>query len=539
MKSYTALTIGPIYQTITEAKRSRAKWAASYFFSWFNKQVLAKVKAKGIKALLPADDKIYKTNYGSGLYADRLYFITNDKAKIEGIVNVVKKEIAEDIEKHTKQTNVITFLNQYLNIHILKIDLTNYQFKEGEFTLSVLNRQLDQAELKQNLPFKYNENPLQAYFQLKIATNDNQKTLLVEDAFMEGGRYFQSMAEITAATLLRLNAPEFATTLYESFSKEDFIFLDKLIEESVFKHYPHHKYYAILYADGDNIGKLLQALNKSNKEKELKEFSTALFEFGEKTDQTIYYYGGNGIFLGGEDILAFCPLACYEDRETAEDKDKRITKTIFQLIKEIDHNWKQTVQKIAIENNIAIPTLSYGIQIAYHKYPLKEAMTAAHQLMDEAKNTKKHPCKNTIGISFRKHSGQTMKAFIEKSKTCSYENLVDFISKKCREIEYKPITENKTVKSTNERLLSGMMHRLQDATFQILLEQSIKTQNLDAFFENSFNEQIHKDNKTFMDDLKTLLKKTFNDYSEEKAFKIVYLILRLTHFINAKTDSDA
>jgi|GEM_PF-2515104 len=532
-QTYTALTIGPIYQTITEAKRSRAKWAASYFFSWFVKRVLqeAKKEENSIEVLIPHTGD-YKTNYGSGLYADRLYFMGTVKDKINEIVKEITTKIADDIKKHTKQPNVLDFLNQYLNIHIKEVSASS------DFHLQEINQKLDQIELHQNMPFEYENNPLQEYFQLKISKTN--KTILVEDAFDDSaGRYFQSLAEITAGTLLRLNAPDFAKTLFESFNDEEFKFLDELIKKNKFKHYPHHKYYAIMYADGDNIGQLLQALNKPGKKEDLQLFSKALFEFGQKTDETIYLYGGNGIFLGGEDILAFCPLACYEDRETAVDKNNRITKTIFQLITEVDKNWENTVQKFAKQKNISIPTLSYGIQIAYHKYPLKEAMGAAYQLMEDAKNKDKHPCKNTIGISFRKHSGQTMEAFIEKSKNCSYHEIQNFIAQKCRELQYDNTTENNTEKSTNERLLSGIMHRLKDSTFQILLQQSIKNQSLDAFFENSFNEKIHIENSNFMNEVKTLLHKIFNAYCGELAFDIAYFTLRLTHFINAKTEADA
>jgi len=544
-QTYTALTIGPIYQTITEAKRSRAKWAASYFFSWFVKRVLqeAKKEENSIKVLIPHTGD-YETSYGSGLYADRLYFIGTVKDKINEIVKEVTTEIADDIKKNTEQPNVLDFLNQYLNIHILEINLSNYEFGKDEFALSVINQKLDQIDLHQNMPFEYEINPLQEYF----LSRTEEGTILSIDAFPETKRYFPSLAEISTRTLKRLEvlknltneSPKYDEIVWQSFinKKDDIQIIEEFIKNQNYNLLPHHKYYAIMYADGDNIGKLLAALNRLDTNKELQEFSKQLFEFGVKTDETIYNYGGNGIFLGGEDILAFLPMACV-------DKAGETTKTIFQLITKIDENWKATVQKVAEDfnkeatdnNKISIPTLSYGIQIAYHKYPLKEAMSAAYQLMEKAKN--KYPCKNTIGISFRKHSGQSMEAFIEKSKNCSYHEIQNFIAHKCRELQYDNTTENNTEKSTNERLLSGIMHRLKDSTFQILLQQSIKNQSLDAFFENSFNEKIHIENSNFMNEVKTLLHKIFNDYSGKHPFKIAYFTLRLTHFINAKTETDA
>lgn len=51
--TYTALTIGPIYKTFSDAKRTRSVWAASYFFSWFIRRILEEALNKNMQVFLP------------------------------------------------------------------------------------------------------------------------------------------------------------------------------------------------------------------------------------------------------------------------------------------------------------------------------------------------------------------------------------------------------------------------------------------------------------------------------------------------------
>jgi len=526
-QTYIATTTGPIVQTINEAKRSRAKWAASYFFSWFNKRLFALAENAGYKILLPSNYKP-TSKQGAGFYADRLFFYKEVDCSInnvEALANKVVVEIATDIATHTnkRKNKVEDWLHQYINLHIKEVTAT------GSFHLQELNQQLDQAELFQNMPFNYDWNPLQEYFALKLGT----ATTLSKDAFTQPDRFFSSIGEIATTTLLRQNANKYKEVLFKDFKNEDVELIDELSTNEAFKLLPHHKYYAVMYADGDNIGKLLEALNKPGKEAELVEFSKQLFKFGEQTEKTIFDYGGNGIYLGGEDILAFLPLACINN-------DGKTTQTIFQLIAHIDKNWQETVQKVAGKNNIDLPTLSYGIQIAYYKFPLKEAMNKAHALMDKAKDKNIHPCKNTIGLCFQKHSGQFMKCFVEKAKQCSYESVLQMVEKYTQDLKYDEPSDEPN--GTNQ-LLSGLIHRFKDPLFKSVLIPAARANRLDSFFTNFFNEDVHKEaavQNVFLKEVQVFSQKIFNDYpQDEDSANILYTIMRIIHFINSKTDQDA
>lgn len=537
-QTYIATTIGPIYQTIYEAKRSRATWAASYFFSWFNKQLFEAVEKANFNILLPSNYKP-KSKQGAGFYADRMYIkkeggcsVENVKALASKIIATVATDIKAHISTSKTEQEIEIWLQQYINLHIIEVEA------KGDFHLAELNQQLDQAELFQNMPFDYDWNPIQAYFSLNISStsDENEKTLLCNDAYeqIEGQkdfRYFRSIGEISTTTLLRQNAPKYVELLYKDFKRkntDDGEFVDALIEEQAINLLPHHKYYAVLYADGDNIGNLLKELALQGDDK-LQEFSKALFEFGEKTETAIFQYGGNGIYLGGEDILAFLPLACI-------DNNGKTTNTLFNLIKAIDYCFEETVQKIAKAQGLAAPTLSYGIMIAYYKYPLKEAMEKAHHLMEEAKNDKVNIYKNTIGLRLQKHSGQYMECFVDKSKMGSYNNIQKFIKKYTEHISYH------TEELEND-LLSGFIHQFKNPLFEAVLIPAATNKRLIPFFDNFFNEDKHKKETgkgDFLEDAKNLIESIFHDYPDTKeATKILYTIMRIVHFINSKKEQDA
>jgi CRISPR-associated protein Cmr2 len=74
--TYTAITIGPILKTFFEAKRTRAVWAASYFYSWISRRILEDSVNQEMQVFLPDislmkvenNKKIgIKSKFGAGL----------------------------------------------------------------------------------------------------------------------------------------------------------------------------------------------------------------------------------------------------------------------------------------------------------------------------------------------------------------------------------------------------------------------------------------------------------------------------------------
>ena len=511
MNTYLAVTIGPIYKTFAEAKRTRAVWAASYFFSWFMRNVLEKANEQKLNIFLPYSDKIYKGKYGSGFYADRLYFIKDENTTKEKLQEIIKCVIKE-VQKETNNTVSESFLTSYLNMHLIEKEIKEEELQVDTDThpLKILNQLLDNKELQQNYTFNFDTNPLQKYF-----VNKSKESYIAKDAFGENkDRKFRSIAEISTTTLQRKNESEYIRALNIEFKNEDIDLIDEL-KKAPFQLKPHHKYFAVVYADGDNIGELLKEINQHDLN--IKEFSKSLFAFGKKAEEIISDYGGNGIYLGGEDVLTFAPAACLSI-------DKTKTHTLFYLIRQLDIAFDETVAKYAKENstdkiNLTIPTMSYGVMLSYYKNPLKEAMTDAHKLLDEKA---KSNCKNAIAFRFQKHSGQYMECLINKHNTASSNAVYSLIEKYCNDLNTK-----------STEILSSIIQHFRDEVFVQLYITATVNDNLEHFFSNYFNEKIHSDNK-FLEDVKLFSKIIIKDYPKTEDSKaVLYTVLRYIHFINS------
>lgn len=531
METYFALTIGPIYSTFAQAKKTRAVWAASYFFSWFIKEVLNRTQ-KEFEILLPYHAKIIDGKYGAGMYADRIYYIKNeqgDAEKLKTCIDAILDDLSRDICLNTvyKDPDTVNkFLKSYLNLHIVEITHDPVQAgEEKNSALKILNDLLDNKELTISYSFDYDDNPLLTYLELETSS----QTILVKDAFKGSpGRHFRSIPEISSTSLERYNEKEYKKLVNQSFltnikkGNQEFELLDELKSSNAFtgQFRPYHKYYGILYADGDNISELLRKV--SGDRNDLLIFSEKLMEFAGLAEEAIYQYGGNGIYLGGEDILAFIPLACKHPQSDE-------LQSVFSLIHDLDVHFKNTLGSYAEKKKVVPPTLSYGLMLSYAKHPLKESILIAHKLLEDAK---KHSLKNTIGLRFQKHSGQLMQCFIEKTdqKSLSWNGIQAFTKK---------YTKNALIVKQQD-ILGGIIHRFKDDLFCLTFSEAAKGNRLEAFFANFFDEPVHKEisKDNFLRDIRELATSVFADYGFDNpnCRETLFTVLRLVHFINSEKD---
>lgn len=536
--TYTAVTIGPIYNTFSQAKRTRAIWAASYFFSFFMRKVLEEAIDKNWEVMLPYDFTlsteirgINKGNNGAGLYADRLYFVNKTKADLQEIIISVIAFFAEDMDsqKIASTEDCKNFLTQYLNLHIIELNFSDHELSAiksdtDNSVLKILNILLDNKELNIQYPFEFNENLLVDYFSLKW----NENSALKIDAFGENSkRHFTSIGEIATFDLKTRYKKQYQEALNKDFINDDIEFINELSKVTVkYKDKDvsiiddYHKYYAVLYADGDNVGDLLKSV--ANHDDKLKEFSRRLLDFGLQAEKSITEYGGSAIYLGGEDILAFLPIV--------NKSDNNDIKTLANVIKNLDRIFNDTLGVYAEKQEVKIPTLSYGLMLSYYKFPMREAMLKAHDLLETCKTDKKlFPGKNGISVRFQKHSGQYMECFIDKSK------------QKSTRLIYELLTKH--IQTSDRRdTLSGLIQRLKDEVFFITFIYAVRNNRTDAFFENFFNEPVHEINSTFIDYFKALTKSLKNEYlpvtdldEEAKRFReILFTVLRYYQFIQIR-----
>lgn len=142
-------------------------------------------------------------------------------------------------------------------------------------------------------------------------------------------------------------------------------------------------YYALIRADGDNMGKVIDGQTKEDDHKEL---SKALSEFaGEVEDIVNNQHQGLLIFSGGDDVLAYLPV----------DKALSCAYALEKKFKEKLGEYKTVDGKQA--------SLSVGVVIAHHLDPLSDVL----KLAKEAEHTAKESVegKNGLAVTLSKRSG--------------------------------------------------------------------------------------------------------------------------------------
>ena len=151
-------------------------------------------------------------------------------------------------------------------------------------------------------------------------------------------------------------------------------------------------YYAILLADGDRMGEVIDAqARRKTDELEQKPYeqhrriSQALGEFARGVEGIVKKYQGALVYAGGDDVLAFVPLH-----------------TVLQCAVDLAASFKETLKNFANEEGHT-PTLSVGVAIIHHLEPLQDALKLARAAETRAKGV---DGKNALAITICKRSGE-------------------------------------------------------------------------------------------------------------------------------------
>ena len=333
MSRYIALTLGPITRVISLAKTTRGMWAASYLFSYLAKQIIKPFKDRKPFLLPFLDSNIFSDNYkGAGVFPDRYIFQSEEgdfdklAATIENVVGELAQRIAPKDSVSAK-----TMLMQYLKFYFFQTDR-----EEGDSDLDLVKRCEDQlALLEQHDSFIPSIPPNKHY----LSSFLNSETLapmrfMLDDAGIK--ERFKSIVNITTGN----------------------DGLGYTVDTSALK--PYECYIAIVSADGDSMGKAFAKADNSN------ELSRKLFNFNVKAIDAIDQYGGQPVFIGGDDLFFFAPV--YNLGKGS----------IFRLLNQLDDSFHSELG----ENSPA--TLSFGVSITFYKYPMYEAVKLSQQLLDKA-----------------------------------------------------------------------------------------------------------------------------------------------------------
>lgn len=162
-------------------------------------------------------------------------------------------------------------------------------------------------------------------------------------------------------------------------------------------------YYALLHADGDNMGKVIDALKEPDQHRE---FSKTLSEFARKVKGIVNEeYEGSLIYSGGDDVLALLPLH-----------------TVLHCAKELSDEFKSTLKGFKAGEGVAA-TLSIGIAVVHHLEPLQDALELARRAEREAKSVRG---KDAMAIIVDRRSGASR--MIAGKTAAVYERLLELVA---------------------------------------------------------------------------------------------------------------
>jgi len=234
--NYIALTIGPIYKTLQNAKNPKALWSGSYLFSYIMKQIISEFRTREFITPYIKDESIFDNDSEIGLFHDRFIFQSkeNDIYKLKSVIDDILKQLSSDLKVEK------SIVESYL-----QINYDEYDIDDDKNPILEISPYLDTQEL---------------FFQ---ASNDTKNS--------------------------------FINTLK---NKGNFLLKNKNIVDDIDKLTYKH-YYCIVHADGDNMSKAISKKeNIANVSKNLFEYCSASSKlikvFG---GQTIFAGGDDLLFI--------------------------------------------------------------------------------------------------------------------------------------------------------------------------------------------------------------------------------------------------
>jgi CRISPR-associated protein Cmr2 len=141
-------------------------------------------------------------------------------------------------------------------------------------------------------------------------------------------------------------------------------------------------YYALLLADGDSMGAMIDAQANPAQHRRL---SQMLGQFAGSVSAIVKKHQGALVYAGGDDVLAFVPLH-----------------TVLWCAQELATNFREVLKEF-FDSHGHSPTLSVGIVIVHHLDSLREALDLARSAERRAKQVEG---KNALAITVSKRSGE-------------------------------------------------------------------------------------------------------------------------------------
>ena len=427
---YTGINIGPIVDTLMLARKPKELWTASYMFSYLMECILKEVEmreALGLHIVSPALSKVEDNDKDDsdkgkkevGLYPDRVFIRHEGDINISDIISKAKSEFKKNAYYFDKEKKKIINVDEnYFNV----ITATTEKYKDDGKTIMKLNSIFDRAELANR-------------------TIDDEVRTTVMKLLKEDKPFKIDVANPSIGDIAMRAKGEGRNASYK-------------------------KYICIVQADGDKMGKTIEKSANN-----VGDLSEALLRQGKAARDIIEKYGGEPIYIGGDDLLFLAPVVSKDDR----------SRNIFSLLKELDDNFKKCLKDIVKEledEDVKNPSMSFGLSITYNKYPLYEALKAARELLFD--KAKKEPDKDAIAWRLRKHSGSGFEGIITQgSDVAKYFDRLFRLNDKEKEKE--------------ETEISAIAHKLRENIDLLELireepDQENRERRIRAFYKTMLNE---------------------------------------------------
>lgn len=459
MSSYIGITIGPIIGTMALTSTPAGLWAASYLFSELSKQICKKLREKNCAIISPYFEDI---TLGVGLFPDRI-ILEQGNATPEGLQPLFDAAIVEvagllSMNKANKAA-LEDYLRDYIQVHAIA-------FETNENPIEYSKNFLAAAELERRFASSIAEDRLLSQFEWRDKQEEESKS-----SHIKGSKLVK---DLEARGLWPLSDEKYAHRIRDlaDISSNGLATYDSTKEEYSFKKTPwkKHRYYAVIQADGDNVGTRISALPTNKK---IEEFSTACWEYSRRAEEIVRNFGGVPIYVGGDDLLALVPV---------ENADKQ---NLFTLLSDLRSAFNCKFKNFPAGEEEEPLALSFGVAIQYYKFPLYESLTQARKLLfEQAKEVKigDKKVKNSIALRLQKHSGQSVELVFSGGQS-------ELLTKLAAQIDALPKTKEESDK-TSLLLHAIMTHlRTQKQVFATALEQDALTNAFKNVLRDSYAKQ--------------------------------------------------
>lgn len=460
--TYTAINIGPIISTLGMARKPRELWAASYLFSHLMKWIYQTAEEMGLEIISPAKPK--EDILEVGIYPDRIFI--KGAVDTNELLHDAMSAFYQDLTKGEESTKALLLDLNYFNVMA-----THCDEEQESLAIGKLNHQLDVLEL------------------CNFAKGDNAYETIYKIISKEGNSSLYKLA----------TGNEIAFDTIEDIAKVGNDFNAKK---------SHFKYFCVVQADGDYVGQTIS--NKGLKDGEVQKISEALVKFGMDATESIKKFGGLPIYAGGDDLLFIAPIIGKGGSH------------IFNLLDKIENDAfkgvHDKVKELGLKDDKGHDieaSLSFGVSITYHKYPLYEALESARDLL--FKKAKGIEQKKAVAWSLRKHSGGTFDACFSRKNSNLWEQFMSLI---------EATTDDDTVSAIAQKI------RQEEALVDIVLESENKNQRLEALFDKVLEYDNTK--KDYFDAVKSIMPTLYEIVGKDQFTKTLYCLLRTAKFIKGE-----